>query len=132
MKTGIITTDTYLNHDTGQGHPERADRVTVIINHLKKVQVIKGDAIKTIPQFLKDNPETMVSLLYLDFLLYEPSKTALENFISRMPKKSIIAFNTLTDAKWPGTMHAVLDTLGINDKKFKRFSFNPYVQYLEL
>ena len=36
MKTGIITTDTYLNHNTGQGHPERADRVTVIIDHLKK------------------------------------------------------------------------------------------------
>ena len=36
MTTGIITTDTYLNHNTGQGHPERADRVTVIINHLKK------------------------------------------------------------------------------------------------
>ena len=32
MKTGIITTDTYLNHDTGQGHPERADRVTVVID----------------------------------------------------------------------------------------------------
>ena len=38
MKTGIITTDTYLNHDTGQGHPERADRVTVVIDHLKKVK----------------------------------------------------------------------------------------------
>ena len=37
MKTGIITTDTYLNHDTGQGHPERADRVTVVIDHLKKL-----------------------------------------------------------------------------------------------
>ena len=36
MKTGIITTDTYLNHDTGQGHPERADRVSVIIENLKK------------------------------------------------------------------------------------------------
>ena len=36
MKTGIITTDTYLNHDTGQGHPERADRVTIVIDHLKK------------------------------------------------------------------------------------------------
>jgi acetoin utilization deacetylase AcuC-like enzyme len=35
MKTGIITTDTYLNHNTGQGHPESADRVTVIIDHLK-------------------------------------------------------------------------------------------------
>ena len=38
MKTGIITTDTYLNHDTGQGHPERADRVTVVIDHLKKLK----------------------------------------------------------------------------------------------
>ncbi len=36
MKTGIITTDTYLNHDTGQGHPERADRVSVVIENLKR------------------------------------------------------------------------------------------------
>ena len=38
MKTGIITTDTYLNHNTGQGHPERADRVTVVIDNLKKIK----------------------------------------------------------------------------------------------
>jgi len=38
LKTGIITTDTYLNHDTGQGHPERADRVTIVIEHLKKLK----------------------------------------------------------------------------------------------
>ena len=38
MDTGIITTDSYLNHDTGKGHPERADRVTVIIDNLKKMK----------------------------------------------------------------------------------------------
>ena len=38
MNTSIITTDTYLQHDTGQGHPERADRVTVIIDHLRKIK----------------------------------------------------------------------------------------------
>ena len=27
MKTAILTTDTYLNHDTRQGYSERADRV---------------------------------------------------------------------------------------------------------
>ena len=32
MKTAILTTDTYLDHHTGQGHPERADRVTVVID----------------------------------------------------------------------------------------------------
>ena len=35
MKTGIITTDSYLNHETGQGHPERSDRVSVVIENLK-------------------------------------------------------------------------------------------------
>jgi len=36
VKTGIITTDSYLKHNTGQAHPERADRVKVIIENLKK------------------------------------------------------------------------------------------------
>ncbi len=38
MKTGIITTDTYINHNTGQGHPENADRVSVVIENLKKIK----------------------------------------------------------------------------------------------
>ncbi len=38
MKTGIVTTDTYLNHNTGQGHPENADRVSVVIENLKKIK----------------------------------------------------------------------------------------------
>ena len=38
MKTAIITTDTFLKHDTGLGHPERADRVSVIIKNLKKFE----------------------------------------------------------------------------------------------
>jgi acetoin utilization deacetylase AcuC-like enzyme len=37
MKTGLITSDTYQNHNTGDGHPEKIDRVTVIINNLKKL-----------------------------------------------------------------------------------------------
>ena len=38
MKTCIITTDTYQNHDTGIGHPERIDRVTVVNEGLKRIQ----------------------------------------------------------------------------------------------
>ena len=37
MKTGLITTDTYQNHNTGDGHPEKIDRVTSIINNFKKL-----------------------------------------------------------------------------------------------
>ena len=37
MKTGLITSDTYQNHDTGPGHPEQIARVTVINENLKKL-----------------------------------------------------------------------------------------------
>ena len=36
MKTGLITSNTYQNHDTGPGHPEQIARVSVIIDNLKK------------------------------------------------------------------------------------------------
>ena len=36
MKTGLITSDTYKNHNTGNGHPEKIDRVTAIIDNFKK------------------------------------------------------------------------------------------------
>ena len=36
MKTGLITSNTYKNHNTGDGHPEQMARVSVIIENLKK------------------------------------------------------------------------------------------------
>ena len=37
MKTGLITSNTYQNHNTGNGHPEKIDRVTAIIDNFKKL-----------------------------------------------------------------------------------------------
>ena len=37
MKTGLITSDSFQNHDTGPGHPEQIARVTVINENFKKL-----------------------------------------------------------------------------------------------
>ena len=37
MKTGLITSDTSQNHDTGPGHPEQIARVSVIEDNFKKL-----------------------------------------------------------------------------------------------
>ena len=37
MKTGLVTSDTYQNHDTGNGHPEKIDRVSAVIDNFKKL-----------------------------------------------------------------------------------------------
>ena len=38
MKTGLITSDSYQNHDTGPGHPEQIARVSVINENFKKLK----------------------------------------------------------------------------------------------
>jgi acetoin utilization deacetylase AcuC-like enzyme len=37
VKTGLVTSDTYQNHNTGDGHPEKIARVSVIIDNFKKI-----------------------------------------------------------------------------------------------
>jgi acetoin utilization deacetylase AcuC-like enzyme len=37
VKTGLITSDTYKDHNTGDGHPEKIDRVTAVIDNFKRL-----------------------------------------------------------------------------------------------
>jgi hypothetical protein len=51
---------------------------TRFLGHIPKVELIRGDAVETIPAFVEENPHVVVSLLFLDFDLYEPTRAALE------------------------------------------------------
>jgi len=102
------------------------------LNHIDKIELIKGNAEKTIPKYIKNNPQTIISLLYLDFVLYKPTKIALENFVPLMPKGSIIAFNLLDDGHWPSVSKALHDVMGVSKLKLQKFTFSPYTQYVIL
>jgi len=102
------------------------------VNHIPKVQLVKGNAKQTIPQYLKKNPHTVVSLLYLDFDLFGPTKVALQNFLPRMPKGSIVVFDELNNEAWMGETEAVLKTVGINNLMIKRFEFDSRISYAVL
>ncbi|PIR22625.1 MAG: dTDP-6-deoxy-L-hexose 3-O-methyltransferase [Deltaproteobacteria bacterium CG11_big_fil_rev_8_21_14_0_20_45_16] len=99
------------------------------LGHVPKIELVCGDATKTIPKFINQNKHLIVSLLYLDFDLYEPTKLALEHFWPRMPKGSILAFDELDHPAWPGETMALLETLGIKDLELRRFDFDPYVSF---
>jgi hypothetical protein len=102
------------------------------INHIPKIELIKGNALETIPQYDKDNPHTVVSLLHLDFDIYEPTKVALEYFFPRMPKGALIVFDEVNNRSWPGETLAVLDSIGIRSLEIKRFPFEPHMSYARL
>jgi hypothetical protein len=99
------------------------------LGHIPKVELVKGDALKTIPEYLELNPHLVVSLLYLDFDLYQPTKCALERFVPRMPKGAVVAFDQLNHRAWPGETAALLDTVGIRSLKLERFTFQPQIAF---
>lgn len=99
------------------------------LNHIPKVELIKGDAVKTIPKYLKDNPQTVVSLLYLDFDLYEPTKVSLANFLPRMPKGAIIAFDELNSKGFTGETIAAIEAVDIRKLRLRRFNFATSLSY---
>lgn len=99
------------------------------LSHIPKVELVKGDLCKTGPQYLKNNPHLVVSLLYLDVDLYEPTKAALETFVPMMPRGAVIVFDELNAKMFPGETQAVQDTIGIRNLRIQRFPFDSYISY---
>lgn len=99
------------------------------VSHIEKMELIKGDATETIPEYVKNNPHLIIALLYLDFDLYEPTKVALDHLLPLVPKGGIIGLDEINCKKWEGETIALKDTLSINSINLKKFFYDPSVSY---
>lgn len=97
-----------------------------------KVQLVKGDIKDTVPGYLAEHPHTVVSLLHLDADLYEPTRTALEHFLPRMPKGAVLLFDELNHPAFPGETTALLEEVGVREIRLRRFRFGTYISYAVL
>lgn len=102
------------------------------LGHIPKAELIRGDIAETVPTFLERNPHLMVSLLFIDCDLYEPTKVALEHFLPRMPKGAILAFDELDNPQWPGETLAVIDSLGLGSLELQRLEWDPYISFARI
>jgi hypothetical protein len=102
------------------------------IAHIKKHELVKGDAVETIKQYVDANPHTIVALAYFDFDIYKPTKACLETILPRVPKGGILAFDELNFAAMPGETLAVLDTIGLQKYELRRTPFEPLCAYMRV
>lgn len=99
------------------------------LGHVDKVHLVKGDVVQTIPKFLAEHPHLMVSLLFIDLDLYDPTQCALKHFLPRMPKGAVLAFDELDNPQWPGETLAVLEAVGLRELELRRLEWDPYIAY---
>ena len=102
------------------------------LSHIQNVELVAGDFNVTGPEYLTRNSHLVVSLLYLDFDLFTPTKNALELFLPRMPKGALVAFDEMNCASFPGETQAFDTVMGIKNHKVQRFPFDPWISYVVL
>lgn len=100
-----------------------------LYEHIVKHELIKGDATKTIFEWLDKNQGKTISLAYFDFDLYEPTKNCLNAIKKHLTKGSIVAFDEINHESFPGETVALKDVIGIENIKLKRFPSNPFMAY---
>jgi len=98
VKTGLITSNTYQNHNTGDGHPEKIDRVTAIIDNLKKLNK-KNLIWKKPSKYKRELLENTHNKNYINFV----EKSFPEKGLSFLDGDTIIS---------PGSKEATADAVG--------------------
>ena len=98
MKTGLVTSDTYQNHNTGEGHPEQVNRVSVILENFKK----KNNKNLIWKKPLKFEKKLLINTHNIDYV----------NFVEKsFPEKGLTFLDGDTIIS-PGSKEATLDAVG--------------------
>jgi hypothetical protein len=99
------------------------------LGHVPKLELVAGDATETIPRYVREHPHLLVSLLYLDFDLYDPTRVALEHLLPRVPKGGVVAFDELNCPEYPGETTALIEKVGLDRVELRRFTTDPGISY---
>ena len=102
------------------------------ISHIKKHRLIVGDATKTVAEYLASHPETIISLAYFDFDIYEPTREVLEQIMPFLTKGSVIGFDQLNNQTYPGETLAFAEIIGRGKYSIRHTPYSPTKSFLVL
>jgi len=72
------------------------------LRRIRRTLLIQGNVRATLPRYLDQNPHTVVALAYFDLDLYKPTRDTLDALRPYLSQDSVLAFDQLAHAKWPG------------------------------
>jgi Macrocin-O-methyltransferase (TylF) len=89
-------------------------------DHIRKFEVVRGDACQTLETYLAANPQTIVAFAYFDMDLYEPTKRCLELLRPHLTRGSVLGFDELNCGEFPGETVALREVLGLDRVALRR------------
>ncbi|HEY2706894.1 MAG TPA: TylF/MycF/NovP-related O-methyltransferase [Caulobacteraceae bacterium] len=94
--------------------------------HIRKFQLVKGDASETFPAWLETNPHAVVAMAIFDMDVYKPTRDVLQLILPRLTRGSLLVFDELNCEHFPGETQAVHEVLGLSKLALHCFPHQPY------
>lgn len=101
-----------------------------LFNQFNLIELIKGNALNTVPEFVEKNPGCVIRLLNLGISLYKVEKKALEIIWPRIPIGGVVTFGSLGSEISPGIGLFLNEVLGIGNVKIRRIPFGTKLSYI--
>ncbi len=126
------------DYGVGRGYVRRLDDILRLqerlnpMAHVKRFELVQGDATKTVPQYFRQHPETMVALAVFDFDIYKPTRAALKAVKPHLMKGSVLVFDELCDDIFPGETLALKEVFGLNNVRVQRLPMTSRLSFMEI
>lgn len=108
--------------------PGYADALEALLRHrdveegnpYPRREIVEGDATVTLPQWLDDNPQTVVAMAYFDMDLYEPTRACLTALRPYITRGAVIGLDEIAHPYWPGETVALREVFGLDNVRLQR------------
>jgi len=99
------------------------------VNKVKRFELVKGDIVTALPEYVDEHPWMTCAMLTLDTDLYRPTLTALKTILPIVPKDAVVVFDAYNYQNFPGETQAVRELLDPNKLRIKKFSYESCTAY---
>lgn len=120
------------DYSTGEDHLQVLEDILTLqesqspIAHIKKFELIAGDAAATVDGWLERNPHAVIAMAIFDMDVYAPTRAVLSKILPRLTRGSLLVFDELNHPRFPGETVAVREVLGLNNLALKCHPHQPF------
>jgi hypothetical protein len=95
----------------------------------QNVEMVKGDVLDTLPNYVEQNPALKISLLHIDVDLYEPTKAGLEVLFDRVVRGGIVILDDY--GAFAGANKAIDDFFSDRIERVQKLDYTSSIAFVE-
>ena len=109
-------------------YPTLSDAIDIaqqdsFIPRYRRVELVKGDVSRSIPEYLEKNPGLRIALLHLDLDLYEPTLAALKHLYPLVVPGGLVLLDEYAMDGFPGESSAFDEYFGNSRPQLEKYPF---------